>query len=307
MADHWLEGVIIRSQSGFHTIATVQGQYICRLRGRLKRGPRLGDITALGDRVMISALPDGTGAIEEILPRERELIRMAPTPHGQYKQIFFANLDQVFLVFACASPEPKMRMLDRFLVICEKQKIPAHIIANKVDLVGKRAAKQMFDLYQDLGYPVHYTSVTDRKSVISLKNELAGKLSGMAGPSGVGKSSLLNAIQPELGLAVREVSESTEKGRHTTVVRELHALQEGGYVADLPGLKSLALWDIEPEELDGYFPEIRDKVADCQFNDCIHLDEPGCAVREAVEKGKIDYDRYESYLRMRLGDELEFE
>ena len=307
MAENRLEGVIIRSQSGFHTIATVQGQYVCRLRGRLKRGPRLGDITALGDRVMISPLPDGTGAIEEILPRERELIRMAPTPHGEYKQIFFANLDQVFLVFACAAPEPKLRMLDRFLVICEKQQIPAHIIANKVDLIGKRTAKEMFGHYQSLGYPVHYTSITDKRSVRKLKEQMIGKLSGLAGPSGVGKSSLLNVIQPELGLAVREVSESTEKGRHTTVVRTLHALKEGGYVADLPGLKSLALWDIEPEELDGYFPEIRERVADCQFNDCMHLDDPGCAVRAAVEQGKIHPDRYESYLRMRLGDELDFE
>lgn len=307
MTKTWLEGIIVRSQSGFHTISTEQGQYVCRLRGRLKRGRRLGDITALGDRVLISPLQDGTGAIEEILPRVRELIRMAPTPHGEYRQIFFANLDQAFLVFACASPEPKMRMLDRFLVICEKQQIPAQIIANKVDLVGKRIARQMFDHYQDLGYAVHYTSIIDKKSIKSLKSAMVGKLSGLAGPSGVGKSSLLNTIQPELGLAVREVSETTEKGRHTTVVRELHALLEGGFVADLPGLKSLALWDIEPEELDGYFPEIRSRVADCQFNDCMHLDDPGCAVRAAVEAGKIHPDRYESYLRMRLGDELEVE
>ena len=307
MKDNWVEGTIIRSQSGFHTIATTQGQYVCRLRGRLKRGPRLGDITAVGDRVIISPLLDGSGAIEEILPRVRELVRLAPTPRGEYRQILFSNLDQVLLVFACASPEPKLRMLDRFLVICEKQKIPVQIVANKVDLIGLREAKKIFSHYEPLGYPVHYTSTRTESGIKELKKTLIGKMSGFAGPSGVGKSSLLNVMQPELGIAVREVSEATEKGRHTTVVRELHALHEGGYVADIPGLKSLALWDIEPEELDGYFPEIRKYVENCQFNDCVHLDDPGCAVREAVENGKIHPDRYESYLRMRLGDELEAE
>ncbi len=286
---------------------TEQGQYICRLRGRLKRGPRLGDITAVGDRVLISPLADGSGAVEEVLPRVRELVRLAPTPRGEYRQVLFANLDQVLLVFACASPEPKLRMLDRFLVICEKQKIPVQIIANKVDLIGLRDAKSLFSHYVPIGYPVHYTSTKTGRGVRDLKKILIGKLSGLAGPSGVGKSSLLNTIQPALGIAVREVSDATDKGKHTTVVRELHALTEGGYVADVPGLKSLGLWDIEPEELDGYFPEIRDLVSDCQFNDCLHLDDPGCAIREAVENGKINYDRYESYLRMRLGDELAFE
>jgi ribosome biogenesis GTPase len=267
----------------------------------------LGDITAVGDRVMISPLADGSGAVEEVLPRVRELVRLAPTPRGEYRQVLFANLDQVLLVFACTSPEPKLRMLDRFLVICEKQKIPVQIVANKVDLTGMREAKLMFSHYVPLGYPVHYTSVKNGHGIKALKKTLVGKISGLAGPSGVGKSSLLNFIQPELGIAVREVSEGTEKGRHTTVVRELYALKEGGYVADLPGLKSLALWDIEPTELDGYFPEIRDRVEDCQFNDCMHLDDPGCAVRAAVESGKINFDRYESYLRMRLGDDLEEE
>jgi ribosome biogenesis GTPase len=132
-----------------------------------------------------------------------------------------------------------------------------------------------------------------------------GKISGLAGPSGVGKSSLLNKIQPELGLAVRTVSDTTSKGRHTTVVREMFPLIEGGFVADLPGLKSLALWDTEPEELDGYFPELRDLVWQCQFSDCTHRVEPGCAVRKAVSEGTVRPARYESYLRMRFGDEDE--
>jgi ribosome biogenesis GTPase / thiamine phosphate phosphatase len=304
MSDELFPGWITRMQSGFITVKTETARLVvCRLRGRLKKQRFTGDIIAIGDRVNISLLPDGTGMIEDIEPRERALVRMAPTPRGEYLQIFIANLDQVLLVFACAQPEPRLRMLDRFLVICEVQKIPPVIVANKVDLVGLDAARDVFGVYESLGYPVIYTSVATGQGVEELHQQLVGKISGLAGPSGVGKSSLLNKIQPDLGLAVREVSEATSKGRHTTVVREMFALEEGGYVADLPGLKSLALWDVEPEELDGYFPELRDLVAECQFSDCTHRVEPGCAVREAVKEGRVHPARYESYLRMRYGDE----
>ncbi len=293
-------------QSGFITVQTgLAGPVVCRLRGRLKKHRFEGDILAIGDRVQIMLLPDGTGMIEEIEPRKRALIRKAPTPRGEYIQVLLANLDQVVLVFACAHPEPRLRMLDRFLVICEKQGIPSVIVANKVDLVGQAAAEAIFGVYPGLGYPVIYTSVRTGQGVDELHRRLVGMLSGLAGPSGVGKSSLLNAIQPNLGLAVRAVSEATLKGKHTTVVREMFPLNEGGFVADLPGLKSLALWDTEPEELDGYFPELRDLVAECQFNDCTHRVEPGCAVRRAVEEGRVSLERYESYLRMRFGDQEE--
>jgi ribosome biogenesis GTPase len=198
-------------------------------------------------------------------------------------------------------------MLDRFLVICERQQIPVIINANKVDLVSTDLATQLFDKYKDLGYPVIYTSAKNNIGIDELKGILIGKLSGLVGPSGVGKSSLLNAIQPELGLAVNLISESTNKGRHTTVARRLFPLNEGGYVADLPGIRMLALWDIEPEELDGYFPEIRTRVAGCQFSNCTHTNETSCAVKDAVIKGEIHPDRYESYVKMRFGDALELD
>lgn len=306
MSDHFLPGWVTRMQSGFITVRTEQaGVVVCRLRGRLKKHRFEGDILAIGDRVQISLLQDGTGMIEEIESRERALIRMAPTPRGEFRQVLLSNLDQVVLVFACAHPEPRLRMLDRFLVICEKQGIPPAIVANKVDLVGMETAQKTFGVYPGLGYPVIYASVKTGQGVEELHQHLIGKLSGLAGPSGVGKSSLLNAIQPNLGLAVRAISEATAKGKHTTVVREMFALNEGGFVADLPGLKSLALWDTEPEELDGYFPELRELVAECQFNDCTHRVEPGCAVRRAVESGRVSPERYESYLRMRFGDQEE--
>jgi ribosome biogenesis GTPase / thiamine phosphate phosphatase len=296
-----VDGWIIRLQSGFYTVQTSNGTITCQMRGRLKRERATGDVISVGDHVSVLALSDGTGRIESIEPRQRALIRMDPRPKGEYRQILLANIDQIVLVFSCANPEPRLRMLDRFLVIAEKQGIPAVVVANKVDLVGKKVAREIFNVYADLGYPTIYTSAQSGLGLTALKTMLENRISGLAGPSGVGKSTLLNAIQPELGLAVREVSELTDKGKHTTVVRQMFPLHAGGFVADLPGLKSLALWDTQPEELDGYFPELRDLVWQCSFNDCTHTDEPRCAVTAAVEKGTIDIRRYESYVRMRFG------
>lgn len=298
-----IEGWVTRFQSGFYTVLTAAGPVTCHLRGRLKRRSVQGDIIAVGSRVKISPQPDGKAMIEEIEPHTRALVRLDPTPRGDYRQILLANPDQVLMVFACAQPEPNRRMLDRFLVICEKNEIPPVIVFNKIDLVGLDAARARFAVYERLGYRLLFTSVKQQVGLAELKDILKDKISGLAGPSGVGKSSLLNAIQPHLGLAVREISQFTAKGRHTTVVREMFPLDEGGFVADLPGLRSLALWDTEPEELDGYFPELRERVAACQFNDCTHQHEPGCAIRRAVAAGEVDAERYQSYLRLRFGRE----
>ena len=306
MSKDTLSGWITRQQSGFYTVLTDGGSVVCRLRGRLKQriqGTIFGDIAAIGDRVQISLQLDGSGSIEDIEPRKQALIRMAPTPRGEYQQILLANADQVLLVFSCAQPAPRLRMLDRFLVICEKESIPAVIVANKVDLVGLERAQEIFSAYPPLGYPVIYSSAKMAMGIEAVREQLTGKISGLAGPSGVGKSSLLNTIQPELGLAVREVSESTSKGKHTTNARAMFALAEGGFVADLPGLRMVSLWDTQPEELDGYFPELRTLVPECQFSDCTHSNEPGCAVRAAVETGKVHPERYGSYLRLRFGEE----
>jgi len=310
MPEHTLPGLIVRAQSGFFSVETDSGTFTCQLRGRLKQGPRVGDIAALGDRVEISPQADGSGMIETVHPRVRALVRLDPRPQGIYQQVILANADQFVFVFACAHPAPRLRMLDRFLVIAEKERIPAVIVANKVDLVGMERARGIFEHYEPLGYGIIYTSVREVLGLDELRTALAGKLSGLAGPSGVGKSSLLNAIQPGLGQAVREVSDSMHKGRHTTVVRQLFPLEagglprgSGGFVADTPGLRSIALWDTHPEELDAYFPELAPLVAACQFNDCTHLNEPGCAVRAALETGEVHPARYESYLRLRASEE----
>jgi len=298
-----LRGLIIRAQSGFFTVETGEGPIVCQLRGRLKRGPRTGDLAAIGDRVDIAVLEDGSGMIEEIEERKQAIVRLDPRPQGEYQQILLANADQAVFVFACVRPSPKLRMLDRFLVIAEKQGIPAVIVANKVELVGQEKATSIFGLYSNLGYPVIYTSAKTTQGVEKLRNVLSGKISALVGPSGVGKSSLLNAMQPGLGLDVNEISQAMNKGKHTTVVRQMFPLASGGYVADTPGWKSLALWDTEPEEIDGYFPELRELVPHCQFSDCTHTHEPGCAVLKAVEKGEVYPERYDSYLRLRAGEE----
>jgi len=334
MSAEIIPGLIVRSQSGFFTVQTESGLVTCHLRGRLKQGKHVGDLAAVGDRVQVSCQPDGTGSIETIEPRRSALVRLDPRPQGVYQQVILANPDQAVFVFACARPAPRLRMLDRFLVIAEKQGLAAIIVANKIDLVGREHAEKMFGFYPPIGYPVIYAcakaalpeghrdgaSCGDEppyvqrdngaggareigQGVEELRETLTGKVSALAGPSGVGKSSLLNAVQPGLGLAVREISEAFQKGRHTTNVRQLFPLEGGGYVADTPGMRSLALWDTEPEELDGYFPELAALVAACQFNDCRHKSEPGCAVRAAVEAGRVHPQRYDSYLRLRAGEE----
>lgn len=298
-----IRGIVVRLQAGFFTIDTDQGQIVARLRGRLKKGKRTGDLIAVGDWVRVSIQENEDAMIEEIEERNSKLSRMAPTPRGEYEQIIIANPDQVILTFSCADPTPKMRMLDRFLIITEEQNIPAVIVANKTDLVGIGNARKLFGHYPTVGYLLIYTSAKRGMGIQKLRRHLKGKISVFTGPSGAGKSSLLNAVQPELGLKVKEVSQATGKGRHATVVRTMFPLNQGGYVVDTPGLKALALWDIEPEELDGYFLEMAPLVPECQYSDCTHYEEPNCAVRAAVEQGIIHPERYESYLRLRFGED----
>ncbi|NIM96130.1 MAG: ribosome small subunit-dependent GTPase A [Anaerolineales bacterium] len=299
--DDLLEGLIIKAQSGFFTVQTDHGPIVAQLRGRLTKARMETDVVALGDRVSIRVIPDESATIEEVKERDRILSRKAPGRDAE--QVLVANPDQAVIVFACADPDPNFRMLDRLLVMTEREELPTLICANKIDLVKPKSAREEFGEYDALGYPVFYTSATTGKGVSKLRKALLGKLSVFAGPSGVGKSSILNVLQSDLDLRVREVSDYTGKGLHTTVVPELIPIGDGGWVADTPGLKAFALWDIEPDELDAYFREIRPLVADCEFSDCTHVHEPGCAVIAAVEGGAVSPERYDSYVRMRLGEE----
>lgn len=301
-----LHGRVIKGLSGFFTVDAPEGQIVAKLPGRLKKERQDTDIVAVGDSVTVSVNADGTGTIEAVDERDSVLSRTRPGAHdgrrmaADREQVLVANPDQVVLVFSVTKPRPSLRKLDRFLVVAELNELPAIINANKVDLFDSiDEAREMFQVYEDIGYQVIYTSAKTGEGIDELAAALRDKISVMTGSSGVGKSSLLNAIQPGLGLRVNEVSQATEKGLHTTRHAEMFPLEEGGYVVDTPGIRGLALFDVEPAELDAYFREIAPLVGQCQFSDCSHRHEPGCAVRAAVEAGTVSAGRYDSYLRLR--------
>jgi ribosome biogenesis GTPase len=262
---------------------------------------------AVGDRVRLERdIAENAWAIAEILPRKSRLERRAPGG-GKGERVIVANADQVIVMFAAANPEPHVRMLDRFLVIAEANELATRIIINKVELVGEDVARKRFADYERAGYVVHFTSVKQRLGLDAVESVLAGKISVVSGPSGVGKSSLLNALFPGLGLRVAEISESVNKGMHTTVGAYLHPLPAsvGGAVVDTPGLREIGMWELPVEELDLCFPELRGLRDNCKFGNCSHISEPGCAIIAAVEKHTVSRARYESYLKLRSEIEAE--
>lgn len=288
---------------------TSQGEIVSHLPGRMKKKWQSSSIVAVGDEVTISLNEDGTGAIEAIAPRRAVLSRTRPSAEARQlnsdqEQVLVANPDQLVFVFSIKSPSPSLRKLDRFLAVAEMNDLPTIICINKIDLAKLDKTHEKFQLYADIGYRVIYTSAKDNIGVDELKACLHNKITVFAGSSGVGKSSLLNKIQPGLGLKVNQVSNATGKGLHTTRYAELIPLEGGGYVADTPGIRGLALFDLEPGELDAYFREIAPLVPDCQFSDCTHQHEPKCAVLAAVKDGRVSNQRYVSYLRLREEHEM---
>lgn len=296
-----LPGRILRAQSGFFWVQTDQGVIECRLRGRLKKERQSSDIAVIGDTVDVAIVAPGSGAIEAVHERHTRLARRAPGPRGVWKEdVLVANVDLAVLTFSCTHPDFHPRMLDRYLVISESSELEALIVATKVDLVGIEAARALFAEYERIGYPVVYSSTTSGLGFDELRTRLAGRVSVVTGRSGVGKSSLLNALQPGLELKTGEVSTAVNKGRHTTTVAELLplAIPGGGYVADTPGIREIGLWRFPLDELDWCFREFRPFLGECYFAGCTHCHEPDCAVRAAVESGAISAARYDSYTRL---------
>jgi ribosome biogenesis GTPase len=289
-------GVVLRGTGGVWVVRTATGEREAALRGRLKQ--ETGSKLAVGDDVMLAS--DGAGGswvIEEILPRRSVLARR--TPGGGYgERIVVANVDQVIVVFAAAQPEAHPRMIDRFLVIAEANELGAQVVINKIDLVDAAVARERFADYARAGYGVHFTSVRTGAGLPELHAALVGRTSAVSGPSGVGKSSLLNGLYPGLNLRVGAVSDAVQKGRHTTVGAWLHPLPDGGFVADTPGLREVGVWGLSAGALDRCFPEFGPYRGTCRFADCTHRVEPGCAVRDAVTRGDVSAARYDSYLRL---------
>ena len=313
-----VRGVVLGGTGGVWQVRTEGGETVdASLRGRLKKSNsgkradgslRRDTVSAAASTLKLAVGDDvrldqsdagGAWSIAEILPRRSKLARRAPGG-GQGERIVAANVDQVIVMFAAAKPDPHPRMLDRFLVIAEGNNIPARVIINKIDLVGEEAARARFDDYARIGYPVHYTCVKTGLGLESLREVLNGRRSVLTGPSGVGKSSLLNALFPGANLRVGAISESVNKGRHTTVGALMLPLpgSDGGYVIDTPGLREVGLWALVADQLDQCFPEIRGLSDQCRFADCRHVSEPDCAVRAALRDGAISPQRYDSYMKL---------
>jgi ribosome biogenesis GTPase len=305
-----LEGRVVRDQSGFFWVEVDSGKiYVCRLRGKLMEEAQSSDIATIGDWVQIQIVDEETGIIEDVTERTSALSRAVRTEgvrgagSPEREQVIIANADQALFVFSAASPAPNLKVVDRFLAAGEKSGIDRlMLVVNKIDLEDPTEIRSIFAVYEQIGYRILYTCALEGVGVEELREALAGHISVFTGPSGVGKSSLLNAIQPGLARVVKSVG-SREEGAHTTRDSALIKLDTGGYIADTPGIRTLTLWDVEPEELDAYFVEIAPYVEQCRFGDCTHQHEPGCAVRQALETGAISQSRYRSYLSLR--EELE--
>lgn len=286
-------GVVLHGTGGaWHVRRDDGAPVVAALAGRVKHAA--GIKLAVGDDVVLRPEARGAWAITEILARRSRLARRSPG-RARGERVIAANVDQVVVVFALRKPEPHPAMLDRFLVIAEANALSSRVVVNKVDLADEPEARRLFGVYEAIGYPLHLTSCRSRRGLDQLHEALRGRTSVLTGPSGVGKSSLLNAMYPGLELRVGEISESVNKGRHTTVGAWLHPLPDGGFVMDTPGLREIGLWDVPAKGLDACFPEFRALRDQCRFNDCRHLAEPGCAVRAALAAGEVDATRYASY------------
>ena len=308
--DALAEGTVIRSTGSWCDVRAGDEIIPARVRGRFQLGDQ--DATspvAVGDRVAVKRNEDGTGVITHIRDRRNQLGRRAAGRRVGREHILAANIDCVWIVQSVRLPRPNAGFVDRVLVTAEANEIPAGIIFNKVDLARKERDETLTELreaYARIGYPVLTASARTGEGVAALKARLAGKTSVFAGPSGVGKSSLINALEPGLDIKTSQVSEKTQRGRHTTACAALFSLGNGGYIVDTPGIREFGVLRIESWELSHYFVEFKPYIEACRFPTCTHDHEPDCSVRRGVEDGALAAQRYQSYLNIldaiRLGD-----
>ena len=282
-----MQGKIVKGIAGFYYVHVVEsGVYECKAKGIFRKD---GVKPLVGDNVEIEILDekDMEGNITQILPRKNELIRPA-----------VANIDQALVVFAVTKPKPHFNLLDRFLVMMESREVSVILCFNKTDIAEDPEIAELKDIYEGCGYPLLFTSAKQEQNIEELKTVLQGKTTAIAGPSGVGKSSLINLLQSGVKMETGRISAKIERGRHTTRHSELIVLGEDSYIMDTPGFSSLYISDIDKESLKYCFPEFASCEGYCRFNGCDHVHEPGCAVKQAVEEGKIHNSRYEDYLTL---------
>jgi ribosome biogenesis GTPase len=299
-------GVVHETGGGVYRVVTEGGRAVdASLRGRLKQEARTGDKVVVGDEVRVAESGDGESwVIEEVLPRRCSIVRRSGP--GRRAKAVAANLDRLVVVAAVREPDPRAEVVDRLLVLAEADGIPAVLVLNKVELPGGRAvADELAGVYRAAGYPVVVTSAVTGEGIEELRTLLCQGTSALVGPSGVGKSSLLNAVEPDLDLRTGALSRKVGRGRHTTVSARLIPLGCGGLVADTPGFAEVGVWGVEPETMDVCFPEFRELRSACRFRGCSHLHEPGCAVRSAVAEGRIPAERHRVYALLRAEAEAD--
>ncbi|MBI4502480.1 MAG: ribosome small subunit-dependent GTPase A [Gemmatimonadetes bacterium] len=287
------EGTVLSRAGGRYRVYDHGETLLASLRGRMKQ--ESGERILVGDRVVIQEHDQGA-TIEAILPRRSLLRRRRPGRIGTAPRPVAANVDQVIVVGSVGRPDWDPHLMDRFIAVAEASGLPAVVVLNKADLAPD--ASSSLDAYRAAGYPTLVTSVVQQLGLDALRFLLSGRVSLFAGSSGVGKSSLLNLLEPTLKLRTGQVSERAGTGRQTTVSAEMHPIADGGFVVDTPGLRDIGLWGVSPADVAGAFPEIRRLGAQCQFADCRHLSEPGCAVIESVERGELHEGRLDSYRRL---------
>lgn len=306
-----MRGVVIKSTGSWYTVLTKEGTVLeCRIKGLFRiKGIKTTNPIAVGDNVEFEKEEDGKGVIHSIEERKNYIIRKSINLSKQ-AHIIAANVDQAFLVATLAMPRTSAGFIDRFLLTAEAYHITSSIIFNKVDLFEKDKTlmedlDNFISIYERIGYKCYKVSATEKIEIDQLKVLTKDKITLIAGHSGVGKSALINAMDKNMDLRVGNISDAHFKGKHTTTFAEMHPLSYGGFIIDSPGIKELGLVDMEKEEISDYFPEMRAIRNNCKFNNCLHLNEPKCAVIKAVEKGEIATSRYNSYLGIMNGEELE--
>jgi len=308
-----MKGIVIKSTGSWYSVLVDNGTTIeCGIKGKFRiKGIKTTNPIAVGDKVDFEMENDGRGVINKIENRKNYIIRKSINLSKQ-SHIIAANVDQAFLIVTLAFPRTSAGFIDRFLLTAEAYHIPTSIIFNKIDLFESDIASmkeldEFISIYQKIGYRCYKVSATEKTDIDLLRQLTKDKITLVAGHSGVGKSTLVNAMDSNLDLKVGEISDVHFKGKHTTTFAQMHTLNYGGFIIDTPGIKELGLVDMEKEEISNYFPEMRALRNQCKFNNCLHLNEPKCAVIEAVKLGEIASSRYNSYIGIMNGEGMEIE